>query len=232
MNALKILSGGAAQGLLEALAPAFQAEAGCSIDAEYGAVGTMKVRLLAGAACDLVVLTAALIDELVLNDWLAGNSRRALGRVSTGVAVTRGAALPNVGDPDSLATVLANCGALYVPHLSQSTAGRHVANMLDQLSLRQRLEGRIREFPSGNVAMAALAQDGVANAIGCTQATEIRFTTGVQWAGALPAPFALDTDYHVATVSQSYQAQQAGRFAEHLAGTSSTSLRLACGFAG
>ena len=49
MKTIRILSGGAAQGLVEALQPAFEASTGCKIDSVFGAVGAMKARLLAGA---------------------------------------------------------------------------------------------------------------------------------------------------------------------------------------
>ena len=41
MQALKILSGGAAQGLVAALLPEFEAQTGYTIEGEFGAVGAM-----------------------------------------------------------------------------------------------------------------------------------------------------------------------------------------------
>ncbi|HXE89190.1 MAG TPA: substrate-binding domain-containing protein, partial [Hyphomicrobiaceae bacterium] len=61
---LVVLSGGAAEGLVAALAPSFEAEAGCEIDGTFGAVGAMRDRLLAGAPADVLILSRALIDEL------------------------------------------------------------------------------------------------------------------------------------------------------------------------
>ena len=43
---LKILSGGAAQGLVHALSPQFQAQTGCEIEGIFGAVGAMRDKLL------------------------------------------------------------------------------------------------------------------------------------------------------------------------------------------
>ena len=61
---LKLLSGGAAQALVGAVAAQFKAETGFDIDGEFGAVGAMKARLLDGDPADLLILTRALIDEL------------------------------------------------------------------------------------------------------------------------------------------------------------------------
>ena len=59
---LRILSGGAAQGLVGALAPQFEAETGCEIGGTFGAVGAMRDKLLAGEPADLLILSRALID--------------------------------------------------------------------------------------------------------------------------------------------------------------------------
>ena len=64
MKIVRILSGGAAQGLVEALQPAFEASTGCRIDGVFGAVGAMKGRLLAGEPVDIMILSRALIDGL------------------------------------------------------------------------------------------------------------------------------------------------------------------------
>lgn len=50
MTKLRILSGGAAQGLVDALAPQFEAETGFSIEGTYGAVGARSAELRAGCA--------------------------------------------------------------------------------------------------------------------------------------------------------------------------------------
>ena len=49
MKTLRILSGGAAQGLVEQLRPAFEAETGCTIDGTFGAGGYSRASLERGA---------------------------------------------------------------------------------------------------------------------------------------------------------------------------------------
>ena len=55
---MKILSAGAAKGLLQTIG----AREGISLDGEFGAVGVIRERLRAGAPCDVVVLTAAMME--------------------------------------------------------------------------------------------------------------------------------------------------------------------------
>ena len=63
MSSLKILSGGAAQGLVASVAPKFKAMTGLDIEGEFGAVGAMADKLRAGTPADIVVLTAAMIAD-------------------------------------------------------------------------------------------------------------------------------------------------------------------------
>ena len=64
MSSLNILSGGAAQGLVGSLTPAFKAQTGFEIAGEFGAVGVMADKLRKGTPADIVILTAALVAKL------------------------------------------------------------------------------------------------------------------------------------------------------------------------
>ena len=64
MSRLNILSGGAAQGLVASLTPAFKALTGFDIAGEFGAVGVMADKLRQGTPADIIILTAALLAKL------------------------------------------------------------------------------------------------------------------------------------------------------------------------
>src|SRR3954452_15755071 len=103
---VRLLSGGAAKGLVEALAPRFEAETGCTVESEFSAVGAMAAKLRAGAPVDLLILTSAVIGTLVEEGLVDGLSRRDLGTVDTGVAVRDGDDRPDIGDADALLAAL------------------------------------------------------------------------------------------------------------------------------
>ena len=93
---LNFLSAGAAQGLVAALQRRFEAETGVVLKGRFGAVGAMQEALRAGEPCDLIILTDALIDTLAADGTLRGDSKRALGRVGTGVGGGTGDPQPDV----------------------------------------------------------------------------------------------------------------------------------------
>ncbi len=93
---LHILSGGAAQSVVNALAGDFRAATGYELACTFSAVGAMKAKLLSGAPADLVILTQAVVAELAAGGQVLADSRADLGRVRTGVAVRTGDPLPDV----------------------------------------------------------------------------------------------------------------------------------------
>lgn len=233
---LRVLSAGAAQGLVRALQARFAAEA--VLDARFGAVGAMKEALLGGAPCDVLVLTAALIDTLAADGRVRADSARALGRVRTGVAVREGAALPAVGDAAALRAALLAADALYLPDVQRSTAGAHVAAVLDQLGIGEAMKTRLREFPNGATAMGELAASGsaasigpsIGPSIGITQITEIRYTAGVVLVAPLPAAFELATLYTAVVTTTAAAPALAERFVALLTADDTLALRQAGGF--
>ena len=78
MNKLRILSGGAAQGLVIGLAAQFENETGFSIAGEFSAVGRMNSRLRNGTPADAVILTSAVIEELTRDGHVLEGSAVAL----------------------------------------------------------------------------------------------------------------------------------------------------------
>ena len=230
MTALHVLSAGAAQGLVTALQPAFEAETGATLRARFGAVGAMKEALHAGEPCDVLIVTEAMIDALGVDGALQRDTKGVLGSVRTAVAVREGEPVPDVSTAERLAAVLHAASALYFPDPERATAGIHFANVVRELGLHDLLAPRFRTFPNGATAMRALAADGGAGAVGCTQATEILYTSGVTLAGALPEPFELATAYAAATTVRTAHAVSARRFIAMLSGPQTRALRLRVGF--
>jgi molybdate transport system substrate-binding protein len=230
MTALRILSGGAAQGLVGSLAPRFKQLTGLDIDGEFGAVGTMAGKLQAGTAADLVVLTQAVVADLVGKGLLDGDSVTGIGLVETSLAVRASDPLVVATDSASLRAALLAADAIFVPDTKASTAGIHVAMVLDRLGIATDVASRLKIFPNGATAMRNLAASDAPTAIGCTQSTEIINTPGVLLSGALPQGYELATVYTAAVTARAQQAAQAGQLIALLTASDSGDLRESAGF--
>src|SRR5262249_29056749 len=132
---VKLLSGGAAQGLVTALAPQFKAATGAEIDGIFGAVGAMRDKLIAGAAADMLIHTSALIADLTRTGHVVADSAADLGAIATGVAVRAGDPAPAIGDADAMRAALRGADGIYFPDPKLATAGIHFAKVLERLGI-------------------------------------------------------------------------------------------------
>jgi len=230
MKTLKLLSGGAAQGLVAQLQGRAAEEIGCGIEGTFGAVGAMRDKLLAGEPCDIVILTQALVDQLAACGHVAGASQKPVGVVKTGVAVKAGATAPEVADAASLKAALLAARGVYFPDPVKATAGIHFMKVLKALGVDTQLAGRLRPFPNGATAMREMSQSTETGLIGCTQVTEILYTPGVQLVGLLPREFELATVYTAAVCTGAREPLAAAEFVRMLAGDEAAALRKAGGF--
>lgn len=227
---LNLLCAGAAQGLVKSLQARFLDETGVSLGGRFGAVGAMKEMLEAGEACDVMVVTDAMVNALIAAGALRAGSNAPLGRVRTGIAVRRGTPPPDVSSPQALRAALLAADAVYFPDAQRSTAGIHFASVLQQLGIHDELAPRFRNFPNGATAMRELAAATSTNPIGCTQVTEIRYTQGVELVALLPAEFELATLYTAAVAQSTAEPELAARFIALLTGTQTLTLRSQAGF--
>ncbi|MBR0826222.1 substrate-binding domain-containing protein [Bradyrhizobium manausense] len=232
MTAVNILSGGAAQGLVRGLAAAFKAQTGFEIDGEFGAVGIMADKLRNGAAADLIILTRALVTRLADEKLVASSSIADIGVVETALAVRASDAKVAARTEADLRDVLRDADAIYVPDTKASTAGMHVAKVLDQLGIAYEVAPRLKVFPNGATAMRELSTSNAKRPIGCTQATEIIATPGLALSGALPPGYDLKTMYTAGVTTRAVNPAQASTLIDLLVGADQRELRLRAGFAG
>ena len=229
-HVLHLLSGGAAQGAVAQLQMQFQAQNAYLVSGSFGAVGLMQDRLLAGEACDVIILTEALIGQLMAEGHVVAGSVRSLGVVKTGIAVKAGEPAPDVGDPDALKAALLGATGIYFPDPVKATAGIHFMKVLKALGIDATLADRLRPFPNGATAMREMSQCEQAGLIGCTQVTEILYTPGTKLVAPLPREFELATVYTAAVCTRAKHAAMAAAFIDLLTGAETSALRRTAGF--
>jgi molybdate transport system substrate-binding protein len=232
VTTVNILSGGAAQDLVRGLIEAFEAQTGLGIDGEFGAVGVMADKLRAGTPADLVILTQALLAKLAEEKLVIPSSITDIGRVETALAVRSRDPRMTVNTEADLREVLRGADAIFVPDIKASTAGQHVAKVLDQIGIAYEVASRLKIFPNGATAMRELAASNAQKPIGCTQATEIIATDGIALSGSLPPGCELVTMYTAGVTAGAAHSKEAAALVALLAGADHKALRQRVGFAG
>ena len=230
MSSLNMLSGGAAQGLVKSLAADFRGQTGFEIAGEFGAVGVMADKLRKGTPTDIVILTAGLLAKLAEEKLIVTATISDVGLVETALAVRTGNPLAAVKDADDLRQTLMESDAIYVPDTKASTAGIHVANVLQQLGIATEVAERLRIFPNGATAMREMAASDARRPIGCTQSTEIISTEGVTLSGSLPPGCDLATTYTAGITVAAAHPQQAQALIALLTGIAQQEQRKQAGF--
>ena len=223
---MNILSAGAAKGLLQTVA----AQEGVDFSGEFGAVGAMRERLNNGAACDVIVLTEKMINELAIAGVVVADTVTALGKVRTGVAIPSGATPALVDTSASLKQLLSNASRIYFPDPERATAGIHFMKVLTALGLADSNRARFATYPNGATAMRAMADAGDVHAVGVTQCSEILYTEGVQLIAALPGEFELATVYSAAITANAVNRNAANFLLAALAAAGNRSILIKAGF--
>ena len=230
MATIRILSGGAAQAVVENIAAEFQRDTGHRIDAEFSAVGAMEQKVLAGEPVDVVILTAVLIDELIAGGWVVRSSRADLGRVGTGVAVRAGTPLPDVSRVEALRGNMLAAKKIVCPDPAVATAGKVVMSLVERLGIADRVTDKMQFFPNGYAAMRWLAASAGALEMGITQITEILPNKGVTLAGPLPDELQRKTVYSAGLAAWAQQPDAAGDFLARLTAPSARPILAAAGY--
>ena len=227
---MHVLSGGAAAAVVKAVQAEFEKSTGTSIHATFSAVGQMRDQLVGGTACDVIILTKPLIEQLIASGHVVAGSARSLGKVKTGVAVRTGTAHPSVHTREQLHAAMRAAEGIYFPDPDKATAGIHFMNVLKALGLDETLRSKFRVFPNGATAMGAMAANTESGLIGCTQVTEINYTEGVDLVDVLPTEFELSTDYTLGICAQAKNPAHAELLGDLLTGSTSEAVRKKGGF--
>lgn len=230
MASLHLLSAGAAYGLISGLAKRFEAEHACPLQGIYGAVGTMREKLLGGAPCDVLLLSRKLIDALVGEQRIEASTVADVGVVQTGSAVIAGEAVPDLSTAEALGEAVLRAPGIYLPDMARATAGIHMKSVFERLGVIDQIRDKLHEYPNGATAMRTMAEQRIAGSLGFTQLSEIIYTAGVEPAAALPSAFSLDTVYSAAVASGSDNPDAALAFVRMLCEPSLDDYRRRAGF--
>lgn len=216
MAVLRLLSAGAAQAVCEQVIAAFQRDTGHEVEANYGAVGAMKARMVGGEPVDVIILSAQLIQDLVSGGLVGVSSVTDIGKVGTGVAVRAGTALPEVRTREALRGNILAATTIVCPDPATATAGKIVMKLMERLGVASQVEDRMQFFPNGYAAMNWLAASSGSLEIGITQNTEILPNKGVTLVAPLPEEFQMKTVYTAGVAVRAAQPDLAREFVRRL----------------
>ena len=182
---LKVLTAGAFKSVGTAKAPEFERQTGHRLVVENETAGALARRIAAGEAFDLVVLTAPMIEQLAKEGKVAPGASAQLGRVAIGVAVKRGAPLPDIGSVAAFQRALLAARAVaYIDPAAGGSSGIYLSQLFDKMGIGPQVKAKAVLVPGGLVATKLVS--GEAD-LAIHQISELLAVPGAVLVGPIPA---------------------------------------------
>ena len=194
MAVLKVMSAGATEGPVRALAPEFTRASGHEVELHFNTVGALRDRFLAGEATDVIILSQPAIETLEQGGKLTAGSRADLGHAVCGVAVRDGMMMPNIATPEAFQRMLHHAVSIAANDPAHGgSSGIYLADLLQRLGLTEAIGPKLRLCKTGREVALALVQ-GRAE-IGITFTSEFIAVEGTRVVGPLPTEYAYVNGY-------------------------------------
>jgi molybdate transport system substrate-binding protein len=177
-----IFSSVAAKSALEELAPAFERESNHKLIMRFATAAELKGEIEKGVPCDVAILTAAAIDDLVKQGRLNGATRANVARSGVGIAVKQEVSAQSVATADDLKQLL--LAAKSIAYSATGATGPIMKQAFERLGIAEAVT------PKTVVVTATTTPEAVASGkaeLGFSQISEILDTPGVRLLSALPA---------------------------------------------
>ena len=155
---------------------------------DYDPANALKRKIEDGVAFDVAIVTRPVIDALAERGKVVRESCVDIGRSGLGVAVRKGAAIPDIASVDAFKNAL--LAARSVVRSREGTSGLYFETLLTRLGIAEAMRGKIVLGGSGRIA--ELVARGEAD-MAVQQIPELLPVAGVNFAGPLPDELQLYT---------------------------------------
>lgn len=189
------------------LAPQFTQQTGVPVESAYGSsMGASPTsiprRLEQGEPADLVILARSALDQLVAKGQVRAGSEVDLVRSAVGLAVKKGAPVPDISTEDKLRQALLN--AKSIAYSASASGTYYETQMLKKLGIHDQVMPKSRKIVTERVG--TIVARGEAE-LGLQQVSELLPIEGVTYVGTLPESVQHYTFFSAGVASQSANAQ-------------------------
>jgi len=186
---IKVMSSLAIKEAYLELVPRFEKESGHRVVTEWVGMVDIKKRVLAGEIVELVVGSAAAVDELIQARKLVPG-RMDLAKSGVAVAVRAGAARPDIGSGEALKRALVAAKSI---GYSSGPSGVYLLGLFKRMGIGEQMKPKITQTPPGTPVGPLIARGEVE--IGFQQLSELLPTKGIDIIGPLPADIQVITTF-------------------------------------
>jgi molybdate transport system substrate-binding protein len=163
------------------LLPQFEKSSGHKVSTAWVGMVDILKRIKGGETVDLVIGSAAAVDELTQAGKLAA-PRVDIAKSGVGVAVRAGAPRPDIGSGEAVKRALLKAKSIAY---SSGPSGVYLSKLFEKWGVAAELKPKITQTPPG-VAVGTLVARGEVE-IGFQQVSELQPIAGIDLIGPLPA---------------------------------------------
>jgi molybdate transport system substrate-binding protein len=191
---IKVMSAGAVEGPVMALAPEFTTASGCEVELHFNTVGANRDRFVGGEKTDVLILSTAAIEALDKEGRFAAGSRTDLGHASCGVAVRDGMLMPDISTVENFTRMLKNAGSIACNDPAHGgSSGIYFADLLKRIGLYDEVKPKLVLCKTGRDCAIALLR--LQAEIGVTFTSEFIAVPGTRVVGTFPKEIAYVNGY-------------------------------------
>jgi molybdate transport system substrate-binding protein len=181
---LKVLTSVALKQALTELSPVFEQKTGNKLSISYDLAAVQKKRILDGEHADVIILTRAMMEDLVKQNKLATASIVNVAGTPVALAARAGAAKPDISTADAFKQTLLSAKSIaYADPAKGGLSGVVAGKAIERLGIAEQMKAKTTLVP-GAESPDLVAKGEVE--LGIAQASEIVPVAGVQLVGPLP----------------------------------------------
>ena len=224
---VKVLTSVALKSVLDELSPVFEKKTGDKLLIDYGLAADQKKRVLDGERADVIIVTRAMMEDLVKQKKVADGLVNVAG-TPVAVAARKGVPKPDIGTVEAFKqALLATKSIAYSDPAKGGLSGVVAAKAMERMGIAEQMK------PKTILVTGALSPELVAKGeaeLGIAQASEIVPVAGTQLVGPLPGDLAVMTLFTAAIGAESGSREAAKALIEFLTGPDAAAKFKAKGF--
>jgi molybdate transport system substrate-binding protein len=210
---LRILSAGAVKPGLTRVIDAFGADHGIEATVSFATAPSIRQRIGAGEACDIVIAPPAVLAQLAKSGKTPNLDSVALGRIGVGLLVREGAWLPRLSTVDEFKQALIQAESLVY---NQASTGIYLETLFERLDMGRAIATKSTRYADfAQVLDHIRAGNGQELGFGATTVIIENQSRGIKFAGPLPAEVQNYTEYEAARIAAADN-QAARQFVRYL----------------
>ncbi len=210
-----VMSGGAVKSAFVEPAGRWERQTGNTVKATYAPAGDLRAKIAAGERADILIIPVEHFAALDREGAIDVATRRDLAGVSIGVAVKKGAAVPDISTAEKLKATLLAAKSLTYMDPERGTTGKYFdETVLPKLGIRDAVRAKATLGEGGYIA-EKVARGEVELVV--HSATEITPVEGVTLVGMLPPDLQKTTIYSGVVMKGAKHPREAQGLLDYLA---------------